>query len=69
MNPNFLAVDLKTASTMSSLSRRSLEKYIRSNRLRARKIGRRTVILVSDLEAFLRSGDVTVIQSTGEQVQ
>jgi hypothetical protein len=51
---NKLAVDLKTASAMCALSRRTLENYIRSKRLRSRKIGRRTLVLVRDLENFLR---------------
>jgi hypothetical protein len=50
-----LAVDLAAASRISALSRRTLENYIRTKRLRARKIGRRTLILMRDLEAFLRS--------------
>jgi len=50
-----LAVDLATASRISTLSRRTLENYVRLKRLRARKVGRRTLILMRDLEAFLRS--------------
>ena len=50
-----LAVDLAAASRISTLSRRTLENYIRAKRLRARKVGRRTLILMRDLEAFLRS--------------
>lgn len=50
-----LAVDLAAASRMSTLSRRTLENYIRLKRLRVRKIGRRTLILMRDLEGFLRA--------------
>jgi hypothetical protein len=50
-----LAVDLAAASRISTLSRRTLENYIREKRLRARKVGRRTLILVRDLESFLRT--------------
>lgn len=50
-----LAVDLRTASAMLSVSRRTLENYIKAKRLPARKIGRRTVVLVRALENFLRS--------------
>jgi hypothetical protein len=50
-----LAVDLAMASRISTLSRRTLENYIRAKRLRARKVGRRTLILIRDLEAFLRA--------------
>jgi hypothetical protein len=50
-----LAVDLAAASRISTLSRRTLENYIRAKRLRARKIGRRTLILMRDLEGFLRA--------------
>jgi hypothetical protein len=49
-----LAVDLAAASRICMLSRRTLENYIRAKRLRARKVGRRTLILMRDLEAFLR---------------
>ena len=51
---NRLAVSLDQGSAMSGLSRRTLEYYIRVGRLRARKCGRRTLILVSDLRTFLR---------------
>ncbi|MGH9771883.1 MAG: helix-turn-helix domain-containing protein [Candidatus Acidiferrales bacterium] len=51
---NKLAVDLRTASEMLSVSRRTLENYIRAKMLPARKIGRRTVVTVRALEAFLR---------------
>ena len=50
-----LAVDLDTAATITSLCRRTLENHIRANRLKAVKVGRRTLVRVRDLEAFLRS--------------
>ena len=49
-----IAVDLKSASEMLSVSRRTLESYIRTKRLPSRKLGRRTLILVRDLDEFLR---------------
>jgi excisionase family DNA binding protein len=49
-----LAVSIREAAAMLSISARSVQNYIREKRLPARKIGRRTVILVSALEAFLR---------------
>jgi excisionase family DNA binding protein len=54
MNAQRLAVDLETAAQMLSLSRRTLENFIRMKRITARKIGRRTVVRVRDLEIFLR---------------
>lgn len=49
-----LAVTIREAATMLSISPRSVQNYIREKKLPARKIGRRTVILVSALEIFLR---------------
>jgi hypothetical protein len=57
---NRLAVSLDQGSAMSGLSRRTLEYYIRVGRLRARKCGRRTLILVSDLRTFLRRNQPSV---------
>lgn len=50
-----LAVGKKQAAAMLGISQRGVENYIYSKRLQARKIGRRTVILVRSLEQFLRS--------------
>ena len=49
-----LAVSIPEAAAMLSISSRSVQNYIRMKKLPARKIGRRTVILVRELEAFLR---------------
>ncbi len=49
-----LAVSLREAAAMLSLSTRSIQNYIAVNKIPARKVGRRTLILVRDLEAFLR---------------
>jgi len=49
-----LAVDVRTASQMCSVSPRTIQNYIRAKLLPAKKIGRRTVILVRALEVFLR---------------
>jgi hypothetical protein len=40
---------------MLSISSRSVQNYIRLKKLPARKIGRRTVVPVRALEAFLRT--------------
>lgn len=50
-----ITVDLPTAAAMSSLSKRTLQNYIRAKRLRALKIGKRTLIRVRDLESFLQN--------------
>lgn len=60
--PTKLAVDMKTAAEMLSVSRRTLENYINAKRLPARKLGRRTVILVRNLEKFLRADQPSVGQ-------
>jgi excisionase family DNA binding protein len=49
-----LAVSLAEAAGMLAVSRRTVENYIRMRRLPARKLGRRTVVLLRDLENFLR---------------
>lgn len=52
---NKLAVSVREASAMLSVSPRTIQNYISAKLLPARKIGRRTVIPVRVLEAFLRS--------------
>jgi len=49
-----LAVDIREAAQMLSVSPRTIQNYIAAKLLPARKIGRRTVIPVRGLEAFLR---------------
>jgi excisionase family DNA binding protein len=53
--PNKLAVSINEAAALLSVSRRTIENYIQTKRLPARKIGRRTVVLVRSLETFLRT--------------
>jgi len=50
-----LAVDIREAAHLLSVSPRTIQNYIRSKMLLSRKIGRRTVIPVRSLEAFLRT--------------
>jgi hypothetical protein len=50
-----LAVDTREAARLLSVFPRSIQNYIRAKLLPARKIGRRTVIPMRALEAFLRS--------------
>jgi excisionase family DNA binding protein len=50
-----LAVDIREAAQMLSVSPRTIQNYIAAKLLPGRKIGRRTVIPVRALEAFLRS--------------
>src|ERR1700720_4543095 len=47
-----LAVSIREAAVMLSISPRSVQNYIRLKTLPARKIGRRTVMPVRALEAF-----------------
>jgi excisionase family DNA binding protein len=49
-----LAVSVREAAAMLSISPRTLQNFIAVKRIPARKAGRRTLILVRDLEAFLR---------------
>lgn len=48
------AVSAGEAAAMLSLSLRSIQNYIAAQKIPARKVGRRTLILVRDLEEFLR---------------
>lgn len=48
-----LAVGVREAVAMLSLSSRSIQNYIATKKIPARKVGKRTLILVRDLEAFL----------------
>jgi len=64
--PNKLAVSVREAAAMLSVSPRSVQNYIRAKTLPARKIGRRTVIPVRALEVFLRSDQPSpVIRPSG----
>jgi excisionase family DNA binding protein len=64
-NREKLAVDVRTASQMLSVSPRTIQNYISAKVLPARKIGRRTVIPVRALEAFLRSDHTSPVQRCG----
>lgn len=48
-----LAVQPAVAAKMAGISRSTLYEEMGSGRLRSRKLGRRRVILVSDLQAWL----------------
>jgi predicted transcriptional regulator len=52
---NKLAVSVRDAAAMLGISPRSVQNYIHTKLLPARKIGRRTVITVRALENFLRA--------------
>ena len=57
-----LAVGVRDAAAMLSLSPRSIQNYIATNRIPARKVGKRTLILVRDLEAFLRKDQPSAVR-------
>lgn len=48
-----LAYSISAAAEKANIGRDGLYRAIRDGRLRARKFGRRTVVLDSDLQAFL----------------
>jgi len=54
-NLNRLAVSIREAAAMLSVSPRTIQNYVAARVLPTRKIGRRTVVPVRALEAFLRS--------------
>lgn len=60
-NPNGrLAVSLNEAAALIGVSRRTIENYARAKLLPVRKIGSRSVVLVSALQKFLRSDQPSV---------
>ena len=54
------ATSLKGISKMYGLGKSTLRKAINEGRLRAIRIGRRTVIRIADAEAFIASGQEIV---------
>jgi excisionase family DNA binding protein len=50
-----LAVTLPEASALSGLSRSTFYKLFASGALKPRKVGKRTLILLPELEAFIRT--------------
>jgi hypothetical protein len=62
-----LAVSLNEAAETIGISRRSLENYIAANVLPSRKLGKRRIILVRDLEKFLRSDQPSVGRKRGRE--
>ncbi|MDX1063889.1 helix-turn-helix domain-containing protein [Sinorhizobium medicae] len=53
MNPTKLGVHIEEAVDISGVGRTSLYAAIKDGRLKARKSGRRTIILIDDLKKFL----------------
>jgi excisionase family DNA binding protein len=49
-----LAVDTKRAGELLSLSERTVQRLIRSNRIRVVRAGRRVCVPIDSLEEFLR---------------
>jgi len=47
---------------MLSLSLRSIQNYIAAKKIPARKVGKRTLILVRDLEAFPRTDQTSPLR-------
>jgi hypothetical protein len=50
-----LSYSIAETVALTSLGRSTIFEEIRSNRLRARKVGRRTIVLAEDLANFLAS--------------
>src|ERR1700691_5454576 len=62
-----LAVSTREAAELLSVSPRTIQNYIAAKLLPARKIGRRTVIPVRSLEAFLRRLDGALPGARGQE--
>jgi excisionase family DNA binding protein len=50
-----VALSIKEACDLSSIGRTKLYELIKDNKIPARKLGRRTIILTTDLEEWLKS--------------
>ena len=61
---NKLAVGIREAAEMLSVSPRSIQNYLAAKLLASRKIGRRTVIPMRSLEAFFRSDQPSPITNS-----
>jgi excisionase family DNA binding protein len=61
-----LAVSIREAAGLLSVSSRTVQNYVSAKILPARKIGRRTVIPVRALEAFLRSDHISPLARTDD---
>jgi len=59
---NKLAVSTREAAQMLSVSPRTIQNYITAKLLPARKLGRRTLIPVKALEAFLRTDHASPVR-------
>ncbi len=55
MSQAALAIGVSEACTAVGCSRAKLYREVRAGRLRARKLGRRTIVLSEDLERWLRA--------------
>jgi excisionase family DNA binding protein len=64
-----IAVNTQEAARMLSVSPRTIQNYIAAKILPVRKIGRRTVIPVRSLEAFLRRDHASPAQKAETVVE
>jgi excisionase family DNA binding protein len=53
------------AAAALSISVRTLQRLISGGRMRAKRVGRRTLIPHTELEKFLKAGDVDVVAKAG----
>jgi excisionase family DNA binding protein len=60
-----LAVGVRQAAAMLGISARTLQNYVWAKRIPSRKIGRRTLVLVSDLERFIRTDQPSASRQRG----
>ncbi|MBZ5502350.1 MAG: helix-turn-helix domain-containing protein [Acidobacteriia bacterium] len=62
---NKIAVSVREAAAMLSISPRSVQNYIAAKLLPARKLGRRTIVPIRALESFLRSDQPSPVSKPG----
>lgn len=63
---NKLTLSIEEARAATGLGRTKIYQLINSGELQARKIGKRTLILKADLEAFLSGLDAYAVTDKGE---
>lgn len=60
MNENIKLYDLKEVASILKINLRVLRRYIKENKIKASKIGRKYVITAEDLEAFIKGNSKSI---------
>lgn len=63
-----LAIDVKEAARLSSLSVFTIRRYIKRGLLKATRVGRRVIVPVSSVELLVRQGCAPLSKENSESV-